>query len=148
MSSRNPKKKMPRFVLALCGLLLVGTATGCQLSHHVQKQAVSHPRRLQFGWPPFGKADRSQAADILHVGSHGIEPVNRRRSNVSDAPRDPKWAKWLDYLPKAPRIPLPRTDTHESDIAVLEPVESPPQDGRDLMLLPINQNMSNRSLLR
>ena len=111
-------------------------------------QTASHSRRLQLGWPPFRKADRSNADDSSQADSAEIEQVDLTSRHDPDVPRDAKWSKWLDYLPKAPRIALPRTDAPGSEIAVLERVESPPQDGRDPTPKPIEQSMSSRSLLR
>ena len=129
MSSRNPQQKTLHYLPALCGLLLFGTMAGCQLPHQTPVQTASHSRRLQFGWSPFRRADRSSAGDISQAGSDEVEPINGTMSNDPENPRDSKWSKWLDYLPKAPRIPLPRTDVDGSEIAVLEPVESLLQDG-------------------
>ena len=129
MTAKNPQQKTPRYLPALCGFLLCGTMVGCQLPRQTPVQTASHPQRMQFGWSGFGNTDRSGAGDISQAGADEAKPVHRTRNNNPDTPRDSQWSKWLDYLPKAPRIPLPRTDVDGSEIAVLDPVDTPSQDG-------------------
>lgn len=144
MISNRPTCRIPPHWRIVCGLVLVGTVTGCQVPPAGVSDAGNR-RQWLLGWSPLWsrKAEQTQSEEIRQASFSQRGPLTAADDDVTLGSQDGRYfrpaagspderdshgsflrgnfSKWLGKMPRRPRIPLPRTDLGGSDVMVVEP---------------------------